>query len=230
MGRDTIEFRRPFEFDGDVAECFDDMLARSIPDYRTMRALTDRLGARYAGRGDAVLGIGTSLGRDIDSFALRGCEVVSCESSAPMYERQRKSFESFSNVDVRLCDVTREYPAREFRLALAVLTLQFIRPEDRDLVVARTYEHLADGGAFIVVEKVLGETWELDAALSDEYYREKGANGYTSEQLESKREALAFVMQPYKASQNEAMLRSAGFRKVDCFWRHLNFAGWVAVK
>ena len=26
------------------------------------------------------------------------------------------------------------------------------------------------------------------------------------------------------------MLRTAGFRKVDMFWRCLNFCGWIAVK
>jgi DUF1680 family protein len=29
---------------------------------------------------------------------------------------------------------------------------------------------------------------------------------------------------------NEDMLKTAGFRKVDCFWRYLNFAGWIAIK
>jgi tRNA (cmo5U34)-methyltransferase len=32
------------------------------------------------------------------------------------------------------------------------------------------------------------------------------------------------------AKWNEDLLRDAGFRTVECFWRHLNFAGWVAVK
>ena len=32
------------------------------------------------------------------------------------------------------------------------------------------------------------------------------------------------------AGWNEWMLRSAGFGEIDCFWRWLNFAGWIAVK
>jgi tRNA (cmo5U34)-methyltransferase len=29
---------------------------------------------------------------------------------------------------------------------------------------------------------------------------------------------------------NEDLLHQEGFASVDCFWRHLNFAGWVAIK
>jgi tRNA (cmo5U34)-methyltransferase len=35
---------------------------------------------------------------------------------------------------------------------------------------------------------------------------------------------------PVTAGWNEEMLRGAGFQEIDCFWRWLNFAGWVAVK
>lgn len=29
---------------------------------------------------------------------------------------------------------------------------------------------------------------------------------------------------------NEDLLRMTGFKKIDCFWRCLNFAGWIAIK
>ncbi len=29
---------------------------------------------------------------------------------------------------------------------------------------------------------------------------------------------------------NEEILQAAGFRVVECFWRCLNFAGWIAIK
>lgn len=32
------------------------------------------------------------------------------------------------------------------------------------------------------------------------------------------------------SQHNIDLLQSAGFKSVDCFWRWINFAGWVAVK
>jgi tRNA (cmo5U34)-methyltransferase len=89
---------------------------------------------------------------------------------------------------------------------------------------------LEPGGALILVEKVLGSNNAIDTMLVDEYYRIKAENAYTQEQISAKRKSLEGVLVPITARWNEEMLKEAGFRSVDCFWRYLNFAGWVAVK
>jgi tRNA (cmo5U34)-methyltransferase len=58
----------------------------------------------------------------------------------------------------------------------------------------------------------------------------KGRNGYTEEEINSKRIALEGVLVPVTANWNEQLLRDAGFTQVECFWRNLNFAGWIAIK
>jgi tRNA (cmo5U34)-methyltransferase len=58
----------------------------------------------------------------------------------------------------------------------------------------------------------------------------KGQNGYTEEEINSKRIALEGVLVPVTAKWNEQLLRDAGFNQVECFWRNLNFAGWIAIK
>ena len=45
-----------------------------------------------------------------------------------------------------------------------------------------------------------------------------------------RRVALEGVLVPETASGNERLLRKAGFSDVECFWRWMNFASWVAVK
>jgi tRNA (cmo5U34)-methyltransferase len=42
--------------------------------------------------------------------------------------------------------------------------------------------------------------------------------------------ALEGVLVPVTAAWNEQLLKGAGFSQVECFWRWMNFAGWVAVK
>ena len=82
----------------------------------------------------------------------------------------------------------------------------------------------------ILVEKVLGNTTEIDDLLVSEYYRIKSNNRYTQEQIAAKRKSLEGVLVPVTARWNEDLLRTTGFKEVDCFWRYLNFAGWIAVK
>lgn len=53
---------------------------------------------------------------------------------------------------------------------------------------------------------------------------------YTDEQIKRKRLTLQGVMPPLSARENEKLLKKAGFKKIECFWRHFNFAGWICIK
>lgn len=66
--------------------------------------------------------------------------------------------------------------------------------------------------------------------MVDRYYALKSANGYSRDEIERKRYSLEGVLVPVTARWNEELLTGAGFRQVDCFWRWMNFAAWVAVK
>jgi tRNA (cmo5U34)-methyltransferase len=81
----------------------------------------------------------------------------------------------------------------------------------------------------IVVEKILGGDSAADRLLVDAYYATKRANGYTTDEIETKRKSLQGVLVPLTAEGNIAMLRAEGF-KVSQFWQALNFASWLAVK
>jgi tRNA (cmo5U34)-methyltransferase len=82
----------------------------------------------------------------------------------------------------------------------------------------------------VLVEKVLGQDAHSNDLLVNLYYELKGKNGYTEEQINNKRVALEGILVPVTASWNVQFLQNAGFSHVECFWRNLNFAGWVGVK
>lgn len=228
--QDQIIYDKAFSFDSEVSERFDDMLSRSIPDYENMRSLLYGVGSHFARCGDTVIDIGSSLGRGYQLFAEQGCNVISCDVSESMIQRQRDLFGKMKNVDIRLCDVVTDFPKEKASLVLSVLTLQFIPIEDRISVIKSISECLDEGSAAIVVEKVIGQTSDISGILIDEYYRLKAMNGYTKEQISSKRTALEHSMSPTTEVENKRMLLDSGFSHVETFWRFLNFAAFLAIK
>lgn len=228
--KDHVMPEGKWEFNQEVTDCFDEMLERSIPGYPDMRELVTRLGCRYLKYNTAIMDIGCSNGNAIAPFIRRfGNEYryVCLDVSEPMINEVKKRF---GYIDARLYDITKGLPQVEASLILSILTLQFTPIEYRQKIVKDAYERLVPGGAFIVVEKVLGNTEDIDNVLVTEYYQIKAENSYTQEQIAAKRKSLEGVLVPITAGWNEQMLKSAGFSKVDCFWRYLNFAGWVAIK
>ena len=133
-------------------------------------------------------------------------------------------------VEVRNLDLRTDYPPVASSVTLAILVLQFTPIEHRQRIVQNIYDSTVPGGAAIVVEKVLGEGAMIDSIMVDRYYAGKRRAGYTEDEIERKRLSLEGVLVPVTARWNVELLERAGFRYVDCFWRWMNFAGWLAVR
>lgn len=131
--RDNTNPTGAWEFNGEVAACFANMLERSIPDYRSMRALVYNAGERFVKPDTLIVDVGCSTGLAVEPF------------------------------------VTKHRDENDFLL--------------------------------------------IDNAPAM-----------------AKRRSLENVLSPLEPEWNEAMLKEAGFRRVQMFWRCLNFCGWIAVK
>lgn len=226
----------PWLFDEGVAHVFDDMLKRSIPNYENMRELCYDVGCNFLKPREFIVDIGASRGEGIDPFIKSmgtSNKYVLIEKSKPMYDvlcsRYNHLFASdivrVHNDDVR--NVTIVLPVC---LTLCVLTLQFIPLPDRQKVIDRVAQATTKGGALLLVEKVIGETSKIDDLFIKEYHALKERNGYSREEITRKALKLENVLIPVTTSYNIDMLKKAGFKDVDVFWKSLNFVGILAVK
>lgn len=237
--RDDYTPSGKWKFDSDVTEVFPDMIARSIPGYAIMRDSVVMVAKHFLNREKGnfdLLDVGCSRGDTIyeilDSVESRvGVRAVGVDSSEDMILRAEHDFRDFDNVHFILADITDvEITPAKYDVITSILTAQFIPLDVRQEFFNHVHTGLSNDGVFIVVEKVLGETSFSQGLLVDIYHKYKSDNGYTDEQIEEKRKALQGVLVPLRASENEAMLKDAGFSNVQRFWQCLNFAGWMAFK
>lgn len=236
---DNYSPKGKWTFDADITRVFEDMLQRSIPGYSTMRDCVVRL-AKPTIESDystfAMLDIGCSRGDTIyevlDSLERpEAVKVVGIDSSQPMIETAKELLGHWENVEFVLSDVRDvEITPGTYTLVTSILTAQFVPLDERQKFFDSVYSGLSYDGAFIIVEKILGETMAGQDILVDAYTQYKRDKGYTMKQIEEKRKSLQGVLVPLRASENERMLKDAGFADVQRFWQCLNFAGWIAKK
>ena len=220
-------------FDENVAAVFDDMLQRSIPQYEVMRQTVKDIAINYMKNETGVIDLGCAKGDAIAHLAHMFPKInfYGLDVSQAMLALAEERFEDQENVKVSFMDLKEGVDVGELASVIfSVLTIQFTPIEYRMQIIKNIYDQLEDGGALIIVEKVLGETAGLDVLFREKYHTLKEKNGYSKEDIDRKRLALSGVLVPITAKWNESMLKSAGFSQVDCFWRWMNFAGWVAVK
>lgn len=232
-GRDETIPTGKWEFNKAVTDVFDNMLERSIPDYTNMRKLTTALAIRYAQPNTEIVDLGCSRGGSLapiiealgNKNTYKGIEV-----SEPMREAATERFAGNNRVEILGTDLRNDYPETRASVTLAVLTVQFTPIEYRQKIIQNIYDTTLSGGVILLVEKILGADAVTDELFVSTYYAEKGENGYTAEQINSKRESLEGVLVPITAEWNKNLLEVAGFKHVDLYWKHLNFAAWVGIK
>ena len=225
-----------WEFDEAVTHVFTDMLRRSIPQYDVMRRAVYDIGRRFVQPGTDIVDLGCSRGDALAPFLRAfgdGCNYLGLELSESMLEAARERFAGEikqGHVSVRQHDLRDALPEARASVTLCVLTLQFTPIDHRQRILHDVWKHTEPGGVLILVEKVLGASAELTELMVDLYHDLKAEHGYSREEVERKRLSLEGVLVPVTAAWNEELLRTAGFGQVDCFWRWMNFAGWVARK
>lgn len=233
-----------WEFNEDVAKCFDSMLHRSIPGYEQMRDLVFRIGRNFIKETSTVVDIGASRGEASSAFieAYPDSNFLLLEVSKAMLDQLDQRYVGDLNVSVIEYDLrktARELTSnlnevteanRQIDLVLGILTLVFVPINYRLSIIKGIYDALSPGGAFLLVEKVLGNSAYTQELLVDTYHDYKHDHGYSWEDIERKRAALEGVQVPLSSGTNIEMLRSAGFTVVECFWRHMNFCGYIAIK
>lgn len=235
--KDNIIAKGKWRFDTDVAKVFTDMLERSIPEYTTMREMTYLLANYFLKKGTVVADMGCSNGLSASRLIkhhIDDCKFVLFDNSEPMLQKCRAMYSNeldTGHLFISNIDATEDWNLdNRCSVVQSILTLQFIPKRKRINAVDNAYKSLMEGGVFLIVEKVTSYFEDIEKAFSDEYYNMKRENAYTEEQIASKRKSLKGVLEPMTVDENIIMLREAGFRKVDTYWRCLNFVGIIAIK
>lgn len=233
----------PWAFDEAVTVSFEDMLARSIPQYENMRRFVTEAACYALLRAKAspiIVDLGASRGSALAPIVDRmgtGSRYVAVEISEPMIAALEDRFKHWigpgRRMDILRHDLRDGFPPKQIvpaTVILSVLTLQFVPIEYRQALLRGIYENLRPGGIFILVEKVLGATAEIQDLMVEVYHDHKAEHGYSREAIDRKRLSLEGVLVPLTARFNEELVLAAGFDAVDCCLAWGSFRGWVCLK
>ena len=225
-----------FDFGAKTAEVFDDMLDRSVPYYSEIQRIMGELAQDFAVSGSNLYDLGCSTGTTLvhlDKLLPADVIFVGVDSSPEMLEKaghKLKKAGSRRVTELTCADLNNGVPMANASVVILNLTLQFIRPLNRDRVVAGMAAGLNKDGCLILVEKMLSENSTINRLFIKHYYEFKKRNGYSEMEIAQKREALENVLIPYHFDENRELLLRNGFKSCDVFFRWYNFCGMLAIK
>ncbi len=232
----TIQPAGDFNFGTETATVFDDMVSRSVPFYDEIQRMTCEIAASFAVPDTYLYDIGCATGTTLlalDRVITPDIHLVGIDNSNEMLDKAKtKLAKSGARRKINFLNANLNDPPRieNASVVIMLLTLQFVRPLNRDRLVKEILNGLHNDGCLILVEKVTGSCTMLNRLFIEYYYSFKRRRGYSELEIAQKREALENVLIPYHHDENRNLLLNAGFQHIEEFFRWYNFSGLIAVK
>ena len=234
VGDGIVAANAGWTFSGDTTRTFQSHVERSVPFYREGQQLVAQLSDFYIRDDSYVYDIGTSLGAMLGTLRERHAKRtavrwIGIDTEQDMVALAHERFAQHSNVSVVQNDIeSLRFEPTDF--VVSYYTIQFVAPKRRQEVLAKIYEALNWGGAFVWFEKVRAPDARFQDITTLLYNDHKLANGFSADEIIGKSRSLKGVLEPFSTSANLDMLRRAGFSDVVSVFKFLCFEGFLAVK
>ena len=246
----------PFKFNKQVASVFPDMIGRSVPGYQSVINMIEQLAGRYVKEKTNCYDLGCSLGEaslamdrgianadtansDISSVDRSSSEVsspeitiVSVDNSTAMLDRCQLHLDCYkhhSSIWLK-CEDILTTKIENASMVVLNYTLQFIPIEKRKFLINTIFEGLNDGAILIISEKISFLDQQVNQLFIELHHQFKKDNGYSDLEISQKRNALENVLIPETLESHIYRMVNAGFKHVNCWQQHLNFASFIAIK
>ena len=141
---------------------------------------------------------------------------IGIDDSRDMLEKCRNKMEDFQvkrPLTLEYGDLNAGIKVENASIVVLCLTLQFVRPINREKLIRSLFEGLRPDGILIIIEKILAEDSAFNRDFIKYYYDYKRRNQYSEMEIAQKREALENVLIPYKLSENITLLKESGFKQ-----------------
>lgn len=232
----SLEQVKDFTFDKTVVEVFPDMIQRSVPGYSTIISTIENLTEKFHQADSNLYDLGCSLGAATLSMrkavVKENCKVFGIDNSQAMVDKCRlhiKAYKSDVPVEITMADIM-EYPLEDASVVVMNFTLQFLPPEQREVMLAKIYRALKPGGVLILSEKLKWKNEQVNEVINDLHLDFKRANGYSELEISQKRSAIENVMKIDSESTHLNRLQQVGFDSASIWYQCFNFASFIAIK
>jgi len=203
---------------------------RQVPGFHALQRMTELLLAESVPVDGRVLVLGAGGGLELKVFAEahRSWRFVGVDPSAPMLQLARATIGDLAaRVDWHEGYVD-DAPTGPFDGATCLLTLHFLDAAERLRALAQLRRRLAPGAPLVVAHHSFPQDDAGKTRWLERYAAFAAASGIEASNARNAVEAIGSRLPLLAPEVDVALLREAGFERIDLFYAAFTFRGWVA--
>jgi tRNA (cmo5U34)-methyltransferase len=219
-------------FDKTVAY-YDDWMRKALPGYGDLFAVATTVMPFAGDKPIRVLdlGAGTGLFSQHVLQTYPNATFVLTDVAAKMLEVAEQRFaEQTGQFEFVVEDYRQLQAVEDFDLVISSLSIHHLTDEEKQRLCQQVYTALREGGAFVNIDQIKGETAYLQNLYWDLWLRHVRASDAPEEQIRESIERRTTYDQDALLADQLNWLREAGFVNVDCAYRHTFIGVFLAMK
>ena len=216
-------------FDFNTINDFDEHILKSIPNYDVLFSSILRISDYFRDSSKNIYDIGCSTGKllkYINRVEKYTGSMIGLDNSRNLLPENTREFENIKFIE---CNLNKPFSFENACLIFCIFTLQFLKRESRQQLLNNIYKGLYPGGAFIIAEKTYVDEGQFQDIFTFSYYDYKKAS-FSNEAILNKEKDLRTILKPNYTSENIEMLRTAGFEKIQMFYKFFQFEAYLCIK
>ncbi|SFV18531.1 MULTISPECIES: class I SAM-dependent methyltransferase [Bradyrhizobium] len=203
---------------------------RFVPGYNSMLSMAAILLAERAPEDAKVLVLGAGGGLELRAFAQAQprWNFDGVDPSAAMLDLARQTLGPLASRAQLHQGYIDDAPAGPFDGAACLLTLHFVRSEERRRIASEIRRRLKPGAPFVAAHFSIPDGDDERPIWLSRYSAYLAASGVEPDKAVAARKAVDGQLSILAPEQDELILRQAGFSGASLFYTGFTFRGWVA--
>jgi tRNA (cmo5U34)-methyltransferase len=203
---------------------------RFVPGFDALHRMTTILLAERAPAAARVLVLGAGGGLELSTLALAQPEwsFVGVDPSQPMLDMARRGLGPLMERVELVHGYIDDAPPGPFDAATCLLTLHFLDAPERLRTARAIHARLKPGAPFVAAHSSFPQDPSSKAVWLARYAAYAVASGADPRQAATARDAIEAHLDMLEPSEDEGILREAGFSDIAMFYAAFTWRGWIA--
>ena len=229
----NLKISRTWSFNEKVAKVFDTHVNQSIPLYSEFHKQSAKIAEFYCKENSIIYDLGCSTGK----FILEICKykkklnIFGIDNSKKMIEIAKKKTSKVKNNKIYfICNDLFKVKFKKSNLIFCSLLMPFFNSIEQKKLIKKIYNSLHFGGSAIILNKSISKYPNFENIFNQLYSDFKLKKGINADDLIKKTRSLRSVHTLNATEDDILLFKKIGFRKIEIFFKYLNFTGFVIEK
>jgi tRNA (cmo5U34)-methyltransferase len=229
-----LKISNNWEFNSKVSEVFDQHVRESIPFYNQFHKQIAKISEFYLKDNSIIYDLGCSTGnyiKEVCKLKKKNLNIYGVDESKKMLKLANFKIKNVNKNKIKFIN-NDLLKLKMFKSDLIVcsLMLPFFSRSKQVQLIKKIYNNLNVGGAAIFLNKSICRHSHFENIFNQLYYDFKLSMGVRPVDVLKKAKSLRSVHTLNTTQEDTVLLKKIGFKKIDIFFKYLNFTGFLVEK